>query len=114
MQEGGLAWHVERHCYMVHRLPSMPGSQSDKHPRVKVKPIQVPAARFTYVHVDSVGPLLTSSLPVHHGGRVDQMAGSSSSLQHGDITLCGGTGRYMGTRFGMPSLLTSDQGRQFF
>jgi hypothetical protein len=83
----------------------------------QVQPIEIPAKRFSHVHIDLVGPL-----PISSGGHshlltmVDRSTRwaeaipliSTSTASCADAFLSGWV-----SRFGLPSILTSDRGVQF-
>jgi hypothetical protein len=52
-------------------------------------------------------------VPVHHGGQVVQVVGGNPLEVHGGRGLRGGTHIIWVAMFGVPSILTSDPGRQF-
>jgi hypothetical protein len=88
-----------------------------KQPKVKIQPIPVPAVRFTHVQVDIVGRLPTSAEGYQNlFTMVDRSTRwlEAVPLRSMDTTTC--LDALLGTwvaRFGVPSTLTSDQGRQF-
>jgi transposase InsO family protein len=92
-------------------------SKVTRQPVADVQPIAVPSQRFSHVHVDLVGPLPTS----RHGMRflftmIDRASRwvEAVPLRAMDTATC--VEAFISTwvtRFGVPALLTSDQGRQF-
>ena len=88
-----------------------------KQPRAAIQPIPVPAVRFTHVHVDLVGPLPTSAAGyVYLFTMIDRSTRwlEAVPLRSMDTAACVDA-LISGwvARFGVPSVITSDQGRQF-
>jgi transposase InsO family protein len=100
-----------RECTACHR------AKVTRQPPAAVQPIPVPAARFTHIHVDLVGPLPTSADGyVYLFTIIDRSTRwlEAIPLRSMDTSACVDaliTGWI--ARFGVPSVLTSDQGRQF-
>jgi hypothetical protein len=88
-----------------------------KQPAAAVQPIPVPCHRFTHVHVDLVGPLSTTPERYRYlFTMVDRTTRwlEADPLRDIEAATCAHafTAAWV-ARFGMPSLLTSDQGCQF-
>jgi transposase InsO family protein len=100
-----------RECTACHR------AKVTRQPPAAVQPIPVPAVRFTHIHVDLVGPLPTSADGyVYLFTIIDRSTRwlEAIPLRSMDTAACVDaliTGWV--ARFGVPSVITSDQGRQF-
>jgi transposase InsO family protein len=88
-----------------------------KQPAAAVQPIHVPRHRFTHMHVDLVGPLSTTPEGYRYlFTMVDRTTRRLEAIPLRDIEAATCAHAFTAAwvaRFGMPSLLTSDQGRQF-
>jgi len=88
-----------------------------KQPRARIQPIPVPAVRFTHVHVDIVGPLSTLAEGYQYlFTMVDRSTRWLEAVPLCSMDTATSVDALVGTwvaHFGVPSTLTSDQGRQF-
>ena len=88
-----------------------------KQPTAAVQPIPVPRHRFTHVHVDLVGPLSTKPDGYRYlFTMVDRTTRWLEAIPLRDIDAATCADAFTAAwvaRFGVPAVLTSDQGRQF-
>ncbi len=86
-------------------------------PAAAVEPIPVPARRFSHIHVDLVGPLPTSADGYSYlFTAVDRSTRLLEAIPLRDMSAASCADALIGgwvSRFGVPSLITSDRGTQF-
>ena len=86
-------------------------------PAAAVEPIPVPARRFSHIHVDLVGPLPTSAAGYSYlFTAVDRSTRWLEAIPLKDMSAASCADALISgwvSRFGVPSLITSDRGTQF-
>jgi hypothetical protein len=86
-------------------------------PAAAVEPIPVPARRFSHIHVDLVGPLPTSAAGHSYiFAAVDRSTRWLEAIPLQDMSAASCADALIGSwvsRFGVPTLITSDRGAQF-
>ena len=95
---------------------ALPAGKDHRHTCLAVKFISMPVDRFNHVHIDVVGPLLPSGGCAYLLTMVDRYTWWPEAVPVPDVQMAMLARAFLYnwvTRFGVPRLLTSDQGAQF-